>query len=69
MLGSHASGKAIRLIRKAGQAYKERWASNFMSFCFLVVRWASLIKIYKDENSSNIRRENRCNELKMPKPP
>ena len=40
-----------------------------MSFCFLVVRWASLIKIYKDENSSNIERENRCDELKMPIPP
>lgn len=59
LLGPHASALA----------YKESWASNFMSFCFLAVRWASLIKIYKDESSSNIGRENRCDELKMPIPP
>ena len=59
LLGSHASALA----------YKESWVSNFMSFCFLVVRWASQIKIYKDENSSNVGRENRCDELKMPIPP
>ena len=35
-----------------------------MSFFFLTVRWALLTKIHKEGNSSNIGRENRCDDLK-----